>query len=130
MGQWQRAVTYYDSAIQIYPHYLSPYLNKATLLIRQKNYAAAEQLLQKAASIFPYSSSLHYKLALAAINQGKIIQGFLSLTHSLLVEPSNGNTKNTVSILSALSKADDEMLGYYQSRQDQPDENYQQTGKG
>jgi antitoxin component YwqK of YwqJK toxin-antitoxin module len=127
MGKPQQAMLYYDSAISIYPQYVSPYINKATLQLRQKKFAEAESFLQQAAFIFPYSASVHYKLGIAAINQGKLIQGFLSITHSLLVEPSNGNLQNAVAILSSMSKGDDEILGYYQSRKVEADANYQQA---
>ncbi len=127
MGEWEKALLFYDSAITLYPHYVSPYINKATLQLRLKKYAEAESFLQQAAFIFPYSASLHYKLGIAAINQGKLLQGFLSLTHSLLTEPSNGNTQNAVAILSSMSKGDDDMLNFYQTRKYEADANYQQA---
>lgn len=124
MGQQDKAFQYYDSAVRTYPNYLSPYLNIATLLIKQDKLAEAETFLQHAAFIFPFSPSVHYKLGIVALNQGKIIQSFLSMSQCLLTAPDGHNMKNAVTILSSMAKGDDEMLDYYHKRKVEADANY------
>ncbi len=125
MGETEKAFAWYDSAMRIYPSYISPYLNYGTLLMKKEKFKEAESFLQKASFVFPFSPGVHYKLGIASINQGNLIQGFLSISHSVLVDPEGNNVKNAVSVLSSMAKGDDDMLEYYNKRKSEPSSNYQ-----
>ncbi|KYP16259.1 tetratricopeptide repeat protein [Flavihumibacter sp. CACIAM 22H1] len=124
-NQPDKALHIFDSAMQVYPAYTNLYINKGTTLIRMKRYREAEEVLQKAALINPYSASVHLKLGLAALNQGKVLPGFLCMLASLTVEPSNNFSKNAINILSEIAKSTDEITKLHADRTEQPSGNFQ-----
>jgi antitoxin component YwqK of YwqJK toxin-antitoxin module/Tfp pilus assembly protein PilF len=124
-GDPARALRIFDTAIAKYPAYSLLYLNKGTVLFRQKHYAQAEAVFQQALLIDPYSYSSHYKLGLSALNQGKLIPAFLSLMGYLLASPEGKYHSSCLNLLNALSKNTDEVQGLVNGRKVTPSENYQ-----
>ncbi len=125
MAETDKGFAILDSAIATYPGYASPYVNKSNILIRLNRFKEAEELLQKCLIRLPFSSTAHYNLALAALNQGKIIQSYLCFTTALLISPEGSYVQNASGLMNRIAKGDEEMLGYLNNRKEEADENYQ-----
>ncbi|MFT3822784.1 MAG: hypothetical protein QM731_02645 [Chitinophagaceae bacterium] len=122
--QQERSLQIFDSAIAIYPVFISLYVNKGTTLLRMKKYIEAEKVFQQAVLINPYSSSSHFKLGLCALNQGKIIPAFLGMVAYLAIEPNGRFQKNAINVLSQISKSTDEVNKLIDDRKEDPSDNY------
>ncbi|HEX6429195.1 MAG TPA: hypothetical protein VF008_15970 [Niastella sp.] len=123
-NQQERSLQIFDSAIAIYPAYVSLYINKGTTLLRMKKYKEAEKVFQQALLINPYSSSAHFKLGLAAVNLGKIIPAYLSFVANLIMEPGGRFHLNSISMLDNISKNKDDIAELVNNRKVEPGENY------
>lgn len=123
-NEQDRALHIFDSAIAVYPAYISLYINKGTTLIRMKNYKDAEKVLQQAALINPYSASVQYKLGISALNQGKIVPGFLCMLTSLTVNPTSDFSSNAINVLSEISKSTDAVMELFNAREEDPSDNF------
>jgi len=118
------ALLIYDSAMRKYPGVSIYYMNKGTTLIRLKRYAEAEKVLQKGILMDPYSYSSHFKLAVCALNQGKLIPAFYSLLGYLLLSPDGRYGGNAINLLSAIAKNEDDVRELIEKRTDGPDDSY------
>lgn len=125
MGESERALSIYDSAIVMYPSFSELYLNKGTTLIRLKKYKEAEEVLKQCILINPYQSSSHYKLGVCALQQGKILQGFFSHIFYLLLQPGGYYKNNCISSLSAISKGGDDIRMLMQERSEEQNSNFE-----
>jgi antitoxin component YwqK of YwqJK toxin-antitoxin module len=123
-NEQDRALNTYDSAMRSYPAYINLPVAKGTTLIRMKKYREAENLLQQTALMSPYSSSVHYKLGLSALYQGKVIPGFLCILASLTIEPSSSYTENAIKLLNEISKSTDEITDLVNKREEAPSDNF------
>jgi len=124
MGEPERALRIYDSAIVLYPAFTDLYLNKGTTLIKLKRYAEAEEILKQTILINPYVASAHYKLGVCAIQRGAVMQTFLSHINYLLIQP-NGRYQNAaISSLSTISKAGDEIKALVDKRAEDGGDNF------
>ena len=124
-GNPTRALRIFDSALSKYPDYSLLRLNKGSVLLKLDRFQEAETLFQQNLLSDPYSYSSHYKLAIAAICQGKLIPAFLSLVGYLLVYPEGRYSGNAISLLSAISKNEDVIQKYVNERKEGTGENYQ-----
>ena len=124
-GDPARALRVFDSAMAKYPAYSLFYLNKGTVLMKQKRYAEAEAVFQQGLLIDPYSYSSHYKLGLCALDQGKLIPAFLSLMGYLLMSPEGKYSGSCINLLHAMARNTDEIQGLVNRRKAEPSENYQ-----
>lgn len=122
--QKEESLRVLDSAIQVYSATTSLYINKATTLIRMKRYKDAEKVLQQAALIDPYSASVHFKMAISALNQGKVVPSILALLTSLAVEPENANFANIITLLNEICRSSDEIVELVNNRTEDPSENF------
>lgn len=123
-GKREQALKLLDSAINIYPAYTNLYLNKATIFIRADKYNEAEKVLQQAVMMSPYSADAHYKLALAAINRGKLVPAYLAFTTSLIMGPEGNYHKSATSILSTIANNRDEITDLMNKRTEEPGDNF------
>jgi uncharacterized protein len=123
-NEQDRALHVFDSALLVYPAYRNLYIGKGTTLIRMKKYMEAEKMLQQAALISPYSASLHHKLGLAALNQGKVVPAFLCMLASLTIDPVSTNYKDAINILSEISKSTDHITEMLDKRTGEPSDNF------
>ncbi|HSU28719.1 MAG TPA: tetratricopeptide repeat protein, partial [Chitinophagaceae bacterium] len=124
LGKPERALAIYDSAIALYPSFSELYLNKGTTLIRLKKFAEAEAVLKQNILINPYMSSAHFKLGLAALNQGKIVESFLCFVNYLLLAPQGRFQQNCISMLNAITNSTDEVREFQQKRSTEPIEDF------
>jgi len=123
--QYDQAIKIFDEAIVKYPRYALLYFNKAIVMSQQERWHEAELLFQQALLINPYLYSAHYQLAVAAVQQGKIIPSFLSCLAYLLMSPEGKYFSNSINTLSAISKSTDDVLAVKNKRKEAPDANYQ-----
>lgn len=123
-GKPERALQIYDSALAIYPAYISLYVSKGTTLIRMKKYREAEKVFKQALLINPFSASAHFKLGLCALNQGNIVPAYLSLVANVIMEPEGRFAMNTISLLDNIAKGKDDIVELVNKRTEEPDENY------
>jgi antitoxin component YwqK of YwqJK toxin-antitoxin module/Tfp pilus assembly protein PilF len=126
LGQTDKAIEVFDSAILKYPAYSLLYLNKGTVLIRKKQYADAEAVFKQLLLIDPYSYSSHFKLGVCALNQGKLVQAYLSFVAYLLLSPEGRYHTNCISLLNSISNNKDEIQHYVNNRQEEPQDNYKE----
>ncbi len=124
-GNPEKALLVFDSAILKYPAYTLLYMNKGTVLLKLKRDHEAELLFQKALLIDPYSYSCHFKLGIAALRQGKLIPAMLSFIGYLLVNPEGRYEGSCISLLSSISKNEDDIQAYVNNRKETPADNYQ-----
>ena len=124
IGQPEKAIKVFDSAIARYPSYSLLYFNKGIALLALKRPAEAELLFQKTLLINPYMYSAHYQLGIAALRQGKIIPAFLSFVGYLLVNPAGKYYSKSIGFLNRISKSTDDVLEYKNKRTIMPDANY------
>lgn len=129
MGDPEKALRIYDTAIRLYPSYTELHLNKGTTLLKLERYAEAEAVFKQGLLINPYQTSSHYKLGYAAYNQGKILQSFLSFTYYLLIQP-NGRYKGlSIGYLSTIGKAGDDVKELIRNRTEEPGDNFSTVEK-
>lgn len=124
MGDPDRALRIYDSAAALYPAYSEIYLNKGTTLMKLKRYSDAEEVFKQCLLINPYQASAHYKLGACALQQGMIIQAFLSYINYLLIQPSGRYQNYCITSLSTISKGGDDIKELTEKRTREPGDNF------
>lgn len=129
MGDSEKAIRIYDTALLLYPAYTDLHLNKGTTLLKMKRYAEAEEVFKQGLLINPYQASSHYKLGYAAYTQGKITQAFLSFTYYLLLQPSGRFQGLSIGYLSTISNAGDDIQEIIRNRTDDPGDNFSTVEK-
>lgn len=116
LGDSERALRIYDSAISLYPAYTELYLNKGTTFMKLEKYAEAEEVFKHCLMINPYQASAHYKLGVCAMQQGRVIHAALSHINYLLILPAGRYQSNCITSLSTISKAGDDIKELIQRR--------------
>jgi uncharacterized protein len=124
MGDPNRALNIYDSAIKLYPAYSELYLNKGTTLMKLNRYADAEEIFKQSLLINPYLASSHYKLGACAAQQGRVLQAFLSYINYLLLQPAGRYQANCIAALSKISTAGDDIKELIQKRTEDINDNF------
>ncbi|MBC8035127.1 MAG: tetratricopeptide repeat protein [Chitinophagaceae bacterium] len=124
LDQKERALKVLDSAIVKYPAYINFYINKATTFIRMERFADAEKVLQEAVLIEPTSSTAHFKLGIASMQQGKSVQAFLAFMTSLLIRPEGKYNKSCITLLNSISKSQDGILEFIKARKESMPESF------
>jgi len=127
MKKYPEALDVYDEGLKKYPSSSLLYFNKGIVFINQEHYAAAEQLFKQTLLINPYLYSAHFFLGIAALKQGKIIPGMLSLTGYLLVNPEGKYWPRIINILDVISNSKDEIQEYKNKRNGDAGESYALT---
>ncbi len=125
LGDSQRALRIYDSAIAKYPAYSQLRLNKATTLIKLDRIKEAESILKENILMDPYSTSSHYLLGYCALKQGKIVQSFISNIAYLMMNPSGRFQQNAINGLNMVAKSNDEVAELIAKRTEGPTDNFQ-----
>lgn len=124
MGNTERALRIYDSAIALYPAYTDLYLNKGTSLLKLKKYAEAESVFKQCLLINPYQASSHYQLGLCVMQEGKIIQSFMCFINYLLVQPAGRYKGSCINLMSSICKSKDDVLEIIKNRTGDQDESF------
>jgi uncharacterized protein len=124
IGETEKSIHIFDSALQIYPAYSMLYLNKGTTLLRAKRFKEAEQVFQQAIMQDPYAASSHFKLGIVAMQTGKLVPAMFSFMNYLLISPDGRYSNNCISLLSAMAKNTDEIKEYIDNRTEEPAEEY------
>jgi tetratricopeptide (TPR) repeat protein len=125
MGDSERALRIYDSAIHLYPATSELHLNKGTTLLKLERFTEAEEVFKQCILINPYQGSAHYKLGYVAMQQGMIVQAFLSYANYLFLQPSGRFKANSITFLSAISKGSDEIREFVRKRKDGVGDHFQ-----
>jgi antitoxin component YwqK of YwqJK toxin-antitoxin module/Tfp pilus assembly protein PilF len=125
MGQPEKALKVFDSAIAKYPSYSLFYYNKGIVLAALNRLNEAELLFKKTLMINPYMYSAHFQLGATALKQGKLIPSLLSFTGYLLVNPEGKYWSKSINLLNQISRGTDDIVDYKNKRTLTPDENYQ-----
>lgn len=124
LGDSQKALAIYDTAIRLYPAYSDLYLNKATTYIKLEKYAEAENILKQCLMINPYQASAHYKIGACALAQGRPVQAALSFINYLLLAPSGRYYSNCITSLSLISKAGEDLKDLISKRTEDLGDNF------
>jgi len=123
-NMYPEAIRAYDSGIARYPAFALLYMNKGNSLLKQERYGEAEVLFKQSLLINPYLYSAHYKLALRALNEGKIVQAFLGFVAYLMMSPEGRYRSNAVSLLSSIAKYENDVRTIVEKRKEEPTENF------
>jgi antitoxin component YwqK of YwqJK toxin-antitoxin module/tetratricopeptide (TPR) repeat protein len=127
LKKYPEALAVYDEGLKKYPSCSLLYFNKGLVFINQEQYAVAEQLFKQTLLINPYLYSAHFFLGIAALKQGKIIPGMLSLTGYLLVNPEGKYWARVVNVLDVIANSKDEIQEYKKKRNGDAGESYALT---
>lgn len=125
LGEKERAIKVFDSGLQKYPAYSQLYLNKAVLLMSQQKYKEAEEILKTGLLIDPYNYSMHFRLGQTAINQGKVVQSYLSFIAYLMMTPGGRYKTSCIQLLKSISHAENDILEFAGKRTEEQSENMQ-----
>lgn len=109
MGQPELALTFYDRGIKKFPEHRLLKLNKATTLLKMDRFKESEELLKELLLMSPYAYSAHYLLGLAALNQGKIAESFISFYSYLMVTPTGRYQSKAINFLSMIANNKQEL---------------------
>jgi uncharacterized protein len=126
MGQHERALAIYDSAITLYPAYSTLYVNKIITLINTRQYDEAEKVLKQALLQDPYSPSLHYYNGMLSINKGRIVPAILSYVSYLLILPEGKNRGKVINLLSSIANNEDAVTQLINNRTEETPANFQE----
>ena len=129
MGDSEKALKIYDTALLLYPANTDLHVNKGTTLLKMKRYKEAEEVLKQGVLINPYHSSCHYKLGFAAYSQGKIVPAFLSFAYYLLLQPSGRYQGLSITYLSTIGKAGDDIQELIRNRAEEAGDNFSTVEK-
>lgn len=114
-----KALKIFDEALEINPVSTHLLFNKAIVYVKQNKKQEALDLYKKIIDIDPTHTSVLYNLGILALEDGKIVEGSLSLMTYLLFEPYSYQSKNA---LIALNKK------YHQNYSNQSQLSYSNTG--
>ncbi len=129
IGQPEKSIYIFDSALAHYPAHIPLYLNKGTTLLGIKKNKEAEAVFQQAIMIDPYSSSCHYKWAIAELRQGKLVPAMYGFINCLLVSPNGRYSNNCISLLSSISKNTDDIKEYTDNKTEETPDEYRLVEK-
>ncbi|PWT70734.1 MAG: hypothetical protein C5B59_20235 [Bacteroidetes bacterium] len=124
VGQSEKSLTIFDSAIVKYPSFSLLYFNKGITYVTMDRYKEAEELFKQTLIINPYMYSAHFYLGISALHQGKIVQAYLSFIGYLLITPEGKYSSKAIKLLDEIANAKDEILEYKNKRTEAPDDNY------
>ena len=122
-GAPQKAIAICDSGLKKYPVYTLLYINKGAFLTQMGRYAEAEAVFKQSLLIDPYSGA-HYRLGLIALNEGKLVPAFFSFLGYLLMSPDGKYYANTINLLNAIAKNEDNIRELIDKRKEEPSDNY------
>lgn len=120
LGDKQRALAIFDSAIQIYPAYAELYLNKGVTLLAMEKYKEAEDVFKTCLLIDPYNYSTHFRLGQTALYEGKIIQSFLSFIAYQMMYPGGRYQNACLSFLTMITGNETGLQQYLSNRKEEP----------
>jgi tetratricopeptide (TPR) repeat protein len=89
MGDAERAIAAYRTALEIDPAYVPGYVNLADVYRSQGNEAEAEKVLRQAASTHPGNADVHYALGLTLVREQRTDQGLAELRLAADLNPAN-----------------------------------------
>lgn len=124
MKDHDAALRVFNEAIKKYPSSALLCFNKGIVYMGMEKPADAEPWFKQALLINPYMYSAHYRLALAALLQGKIVPSVLGFMGYLMVDPDGKNYSSAIKILVEIANSNDEILNLKSKRSAEPGEDY------
>jgi uncharacterized protein len=124
MGDTEKAIRLYDSALLKYPNMLSLMLNKSISYIRVKKLDEAEAILKEILLRNPYYSSAHFRLGHCALQKGHMAKAMMSFFTYLVTHPSGPFQTNSINILSEISKNTEGVARLVENRKEDAGEGF------
>ncbi len=118
MGNTERAIRLYDSALIKYPNAQNILLNKAISYIRLDRYNEAEKVLQNLLLRNPYYASAHFRLGICALQKGHMAKAMMCFFTYLINNPSGPFHNSAISMLSEISKNTDGVVELVSKRKE------------
>lgn len=106
----------YDKAIARNPHNYLLYYNKGITNYNLKAYDDAKANFQQALLINPFYAQAHFFLGGVYMQEGNLVPAIMAYNCYLLIAPSGKYKNQAISLLTAISKGTDEVLGYVKNR--------------
>ena len=104
MGDTEKGIRLYDSALLKYPNMPNLLLNKSISYIRLKKFDEAEVILKDLLLRNPYMSSAHFRLGYCSLQKGHMAKAMMSFFTYLVTHPSGPLQSNSINILNEISK--------------------------
>lgn len=86
-GEYDTALTFFRSALEVYPGYWPVYNDLAACLVRKGDISEAHNTITTALSSWPENASLHCTLGLVLLKLGKYDQAIEEARHALALDP-------------------------------------------
>ncbi len=125
MGKTEEAIKMYDEALAKDPQSYILYFNKAITLMNAENDIDAKTNFEKCLLINPYYASAHYFIGTIYMRQGNLVPAMLAFKSYLLFAPSGKYLKTTITKLSAISNATDEILNSVKTKKTSSEDNFE-----
>ncbi len=110
-GKFEDAMKAYNEGLVKYPKSFLIYFNIGISYLRKKDYPNGEKYLKKAITINPYHASSHFRLGLAAFQQGKLAPAMLSFLFFLQLENTSQRGSDLVIYMEKILKREVEPEG-------------------
>lgn len=112
MGNSERALRVYDSALLKYPNANAIWFNKGVTLMRLEKTDDAIKIFQSVLIKDPYYASAHFRLAQCALQQGQIVPAIYSCITYLLTSPAGTHSSNAIKLLDNISKGTEDVMSF------------------
>ncbi|HXB40917.1 MAG TPA: tetratricopeptide repeat protein [Bacteroidia bacterium] len=110
-GKFETAMKAYNEGLVKYPRSYLIYFNIGVSYLRKKDYPNAEKYLQKAVTVNPFHASSHFRLGLAAFQEGKLAPALLSFMFFLQLENTTQRGSDLVIFMEKILKKEVEPEG-------------------
>lgn len=116
LGKDEEAIRMYDSAAVLFPHDNRPLYEKSIIFFFQKDYAAAEKLLQQSVVLNPLHYRSHALLGNIYLLEGRLTEAMIALQASLLCTNDINVAQKPIALLNSLSLQTEEVAVYYKNK--------------
>jgi tetratricopeptide (TPR) repeat protein len=122
MGNASEALTYYNRAVELNPHFYTAYGNRGNAKIKLGDYKDAVRDCEEALRINPYYSEAHCNLANALALQGKMGEAIVHLKEAIKVKPESADYHyNLGNVLAHQGKAGEAITHFQEAIKLKPD---------
>lgn len=113
-GNASEALTYYNRAIEMNPHFFIAYENRGNAKARLGDYEGAIADYEETLRINPYHADGHYNLGNALAREGKMAEAVAQLKEALKIRPRSAEYHNNLGYVLALEGKEKEAIAQFQ----------------
>jgi Tfp pilus assembly protein PilF len=109
-GNASQALTYYNRAIELNPHFYAAYYNRGNAKLDMGDYGGAVADYQETLKINPYYSDANYNSGIASVRQGKLEEAIARLKEAIKLKPDSAIYHNYMGYVLALQGKEEEAI--------------------